>query len=113
MEREFNFGAAVEICGKEYRLDVSGPGVVDRIRNLEGKMQTALKKAEETEDIGGVVNVSRDFVDSLLGHGAFDAIFAGRTITPMDLSALFVFLTEAIKEHSKEQAAVIGDSSEN
>ena len=109
--KKFDFGSTVEICGKEYRIDVSSPGVPERLKEQKEKMNRAFEKFKEDRTaLSDILNTSREFVDTLLGKGAFDEIFAGRTIIPMDLSSLFIFLTDAINEQRSPVSMVSSKS---
>lgn len=100
--KTFSFGIKTEICGKVYNLDLTRTGVEKEVRQIDGQMKKALAAAKRTGDAGEAVELARQFVDTVLGKGSFDEIFAGRAVTAYDVSCLLAHLAGVIRESRGE-----------
>lgn len=104
----FEFGRAVEICGKTYYIS-SDMKTVSAVLSMTSEKLTELGKSNLSNDEKGKLMTSyfQEALDITLGKGSFDEIFTGRPLNYMDYFYLFQFITEEIREWQKEQNALL------
>lgn len=94
----FNFGRKVEICGEIYYLSRDMKKIAESMRQCSETMlglaeDQSLSKEEMMEKARAQ---SKDTIDTALGTGAFDKIFAQEEADLLNLTSLIDFVTEEI-----------------
>ena len=101
----FHFGVPIEICDRTYYIDLNREGVQEKIEPLGAKIKEALEESKKRDDVTPVAAATKEFIDTFLGAGAFDEIFAGRIVTNFDMAALHNYIAaEAIKNTKRMRA---------
>ncbi len=92
---KFNFGRTVEICGKQYTIDVLREDVRKQIPEMK-KTLDRLQRIPDSEN--EQILLMRDTVDLILGTGSFDDIASnsGVEMSVLNVSRLIQFLADEI-----------------
>ena len=103
----FNFGRKVEICGEIYYLSKDMGKVAEAMKQCSESMRKLAKdQSLSAEEIMEKVRKhSKDTIDTALGNGAFDRIFAEEEADLLNLTSLVNFITEEINLWKTELAA--------
>lgn len=103
----FNFGRKVEICGEVYYLSKDMGKVAEAMKQCsETMLKLAKDQSLSAEEMMEKVRVqSKDTIDTALGKGAFDRIFAEEKADLLNLTSLVDFITEEINLWKTELTA--------
>ena len=103
----FNFGRKVEICGEIYYLKRDMEAIAKAMKKCSDKMIELSKKKDikQKEVMGEVETHSKEAIDTVLGEGSYDKIFAQEKPDLINLVALVDFITEEINQWKKELMA--------
>lgn len=103
----FSFGRRVEICGEIYYLSKDMDKIAESMRQCSETMLGLAENRElsKEEMMEKVREQSRDTIDTALGTGAFDKIFAQEEADLLNLTSLIDFITEEINEWKTELTA--------
>lgn len=95
----------IEIRGKEYKLPYTKQalGLQRKFAEESAELDKQIKAGNKTE--AELPELSRRFVDSLLGDGSFDEIFGGREFSAVDMAELLLFFADAVNDHRKGEWA--------
>lgn len=97
----FYFGVPIEICGQTYYIDLNRTGIKQKINELNGQIEEAVKTASTPKGLKGVMDLTRRYINTILGEGSFETIFAGREGNPYDLVAFYNYVAAAVTAESK------------
>lgn len=94
----FNFGRKVEICGEIYYLSRDMERIAGTMKQCsETMLKLAKDQSISAEEMMEKVRIqSKDTIDTALGEGAFDRIFAEEKADLLNLTSLVDFITEEI-----------------
>lgn len=103
----FSFGRKVEICGEIYYLSKDMDKIAESMKQCSETMfglaeNQNLSKEEMMEKVR---EQSKDTIDTALGTGAFDKIFAQEEADLLNLTSLIDFITEEINLWKTELTA--------
>lgn len=103
----FSFGRKVEICGEIYYLSRDMEKIAGAMQQCSEKMlELAVDQSlSEPAMMNAVREKSRETIDTALGVGAFDRIFANEEADLLNLTSLIDFITEEINQWKTELAA--------
>lgn len=103
----FNFGRKVEICGEIYYLSRDMGKTAEAMKQCSEKMlELAADQSLSKEDMMDAVRKkSKETIDTVLGDGAFDRIFAEEEADILNLTSLVDFIAEEINQWKTELAA--------
>lgn len=97
----FYFGVPIEICGQAYYIDLNRTGIKQRINELNGQIEEAVKAASTPKGLKKVMDLTRSYINTILGDGSFETIFAGREGNAYDLVAFYRYVAAAVTAESK------------
>ena len=103
----FNFGRKVEICGEIYYLKRDMEATAKAMKKCSDKMIELSRKKDITEEEmkGEVETHSKEAIDTALGEGSYDKIFAQEEPDLINLLSLVDFITEEIDQWKKDLMA--------
>lgn len=103
-EFEFtNYDVEIKISGHIFTLDCSS-NTGDYLKKCSGELlelSEAMKRGEKTAD--DAVQYGMDMLDTLLGDGASDKIFADRKKRVSDITDICVWLTQVAAEFQRQR----------
>ena len=96
----FNFGRKVEICGEIYYLSRDMEKVAEAMKQCSEKMMELSGDQSISKEamMDAVREKSRETIDTVLGAGAFERIFAEEEADILNLMSLVDFITEEINQ---------------
>ena len=97
----FYFGVPIEICGQTYYIDINRIGVKEKINELNRQIEEAVKTTSTPAGLKEVMDLTRSYINTILGDGAFETIFAGRVGNAYDLVAFYNYIAAAVTAESK------------
>lgn len=105
----FNFGRKVEICGEIYYLSRDMEKVAEAMKQCSEKMMELSGDQSISKEamMDAVREKSRETIDTVLGVGAFERIFAEEEADILNLMSLVDFITEEINQWKTELAAKV------
>lgn len=92
----FHFGVPIEICGKTYYIDLNRTGVKAKINELNDQIEEAVKAANTPKGLKEVMDLTKSYINTILGDGAFETIFAGREGNAYDLVAFYKYVAAVV-----------------
>ena len=103
----FNFGRKVEICGEIYYLKRDMEAIAKAMKKCSDKMIELSQKKDITQEemMGEVTTHSKEAIDTALGEGSYDRIFAQEEPDLINLVDLVDFITGEINQWKKELMA--------
>ncbi|MDE6601556.1 MAG: hypothetical protein K2K90_05230 [Lachnospiraceae bacterium] len=105
----FNFGRKVEICGEIYYLSRDMEKVAKAMKQCSEKMMELSGDQSISKEamMDAVRGKSRETIDTVLGVGAFERIFAEEEADILNLMSLVDFITEEINQWKTELEAKV------
>lgn len=103
----FSFGRKVEICGEIYYLSKDMNKIAESMKQCSETILglAANQDISKEEMMEKVREQSKDTIDTALGTGAFDKIFAQEEADVLNLTSLIDFITQEINEWKTELTA--------
>lgn len=103
MARKFEFrdnGLKLDIAGNIFEIDTTDPELVGRVYDFSvGAQEMASKLSQKehyAEALKEAIQFCLDAIDSILGEGASNKIFAGRKISLFDCLDVIEYITTEI-----------------
>lgn len=87
--------------------------LVNRIKALKSKKDSDLKEKEIKDIVLKCCNLVRDTVNQILGKGAYERIFAGRTVNFYEHQKLIEFVFNEITEFIKHNPVNVLEGNES
>lgn len=110
MARRFEFRdntLKLDIAGNIFQIDTTAPETVQQIQKfaIEAQERAAelAKRKDFSEAIKEAIQFCLDIIDSILGAGAAEKIFAGRKINLYDCLDVINFIVEEIEADREER----------
>lgn len=103
----FSFGRKVEICGEIYYLSRDMEKIAGAMQQCSEKMLELAADQSISKQVmmDAVREKSRETIDTVLGGGSFDRIFADEEADLLNLTSLIDFITEEINQWKTELEA--------
>jgi len=105
MARKFEFKKntlELDIAGNIFELDTTDVEVVERIqafaKDAQRLAQEMRQKDDLTEALKDTIQFCLDSIDSILGEGASEKIFAGRKVGLYDCLDVMAFISNEVNE---------------
>ena len=110
MARRFEFRdntLELDIAGNTFQIDTTAPETVQQIQKFAVEAQERATKLAKRDDFSEamkeVIQFCLDTIDSILGAGAAEKIFAGRKINLYDCIDVINFIIEEIEVDREER----------
>ena len=110
MARKFEFRdntLKLDIAGNIFEIDVTAPETVQQIQKfvIEAQERAAVlaKRKDFSEAVKEAIQFCLDIIDSILGAGAAEKIFAGRKVNLYDCLDVINFIVEEIEADREER----------
>ena len=110
MARRFEFRdntLKLDIAGNIFQIDATAPETVQQIQKFAVEAQERATKLAKRDDffeaMKEVIQFCLDTIDSILGAGAAEKIFAGRKINLYDCLDVINFIIEEIEADREER----------
>ena len=104
MAKKFVFqdnGTVLDFGTAKFTVDISNPDLIDKILVFAKEATKKAKELEKEEDyvkgLREVISFSLGTIDNILGKGASDKIFKGRTVSMLDALQVLDYITTEVK----------------
>lgn len=64
-----------------------------------------MAQAKETDNLRPLVDLTKEYIDTIFGEGSYDTIFTGRVLNSFDISAIYSYIAGVANEQARKLRA--------